>query len=256
MKILVYVPLNPWVPRIYARTLTSVLTMQWNEPVDVVLGRADREPDGINRGHDELTSKHNQARHMVLELGYDALLLIESDVIVPPLTLERLTRVDADVAYGLYISRHGHRKWLAYDHVHESGTGASMSDIPMECPAAWGNVIETKGVGLGCTLIHRHVLEALEFRCPDHKTHDDWYFALDCQAHNFVQKHDCGVVCGHIQGTPDPKILWPEPDGGYSVQFFDNMLPDTVQITPGYQVVIDKIGIREMYQPPPIEMFG
>lgn len=249
MKILIYVPLAPQTPRIFARCVTSVLSMQWYEPIEIVFGRNDMKdyPDKP-AAYADMTAKYNRGRQMALDGGYDALMTIESDMIIPPLALERMTRIDSDVVYGLYVSRHGGRKWLAFDHITDKPyTGASLSDIPEEAARCWGSVRETKGVGMGCTLIHRHVLESIEFRCPDTTVANDWFFALDCAAHGFKQVHDLGVVCGHIQGAPDPKILWAEPNGKYSVQFFENGLPDVVQLSGGYTIDINKFGTTEIF---------
>ena len=78
----------------------------------------------------------------------------------------------------------------------------------------WGNVIDTTGVGLGCTLIRREVLEAIPFRVVDKWIANDWYFALDVAEKGFTQAHDCGVVCGHIDGY---RVLWPDVAHGYRV---------------------------------------
>lgn len=89
----------------------------------------------------------------------------------------------------------------------------------------WGKVAETKGVGMGCTLIHRNVLEAIEFRnAPNDEVADDWLFSLDCVEHGFKQMHDFGVVCGHIM--PDGNVVWPNPQspGGYDVEICNPQL--------------------------------
>lgn len=251
MKLLIYVPLAPQTPKIYARSLTSIFAMQWSEPCEIIMGRNDmKQYPGHSEGYLDLVEKHNRARIMALDGGYDALLFVESDMILPPLTLERLTRIDADVVYGLYVSRHGTHKWLAFDHITaDPYYGASLSDDPTLAIEAWGQAVETQGVGMGCTLIKRRVLEQIEFRCPDTKVADDWFFAIDAKEHGFKQVTDCGTVCGHIQGAPDPKIFWPEPDGKYSVQFFDNAMPDTIKMTNGYQVHLSKIGSVELFAP-------
>lgn len=252
MKVLIYVPLAPITPKIYARSLTSIFAMQWHEPCEIVFGRNDGQGTPGNNGHyPDLTAKYNRGRQMTLDGGYDAMLTVESDMILPPLTLERLSRVDADVAYGLYVSRHGSHKWLAFDHITGAPyTGASLSDVPEEAVLAWGNVRETAGVGLGCTLIHRRVLEKISFRCPDIKVANDWIFSLDCKANGFIQAHDCGVVCGHIQGAPDPKIFWPDPTGKYSVQFFDEAMPESVRLSNKFDLTIHHLGTKELYRAP------
>ncbi len=168
---------------------------------------------------------------MALDSGYDALWTVEADMIVPPDALRRLAAVDADVAYGLYVSRHGRLQWLAYLSVTEH-SGTSISVLPERAREAWGKVIETQGAGMGCTLIHRHVLEAIPFRrISGTQLANDWYFSLDCIAHGFRQAHDMGCVCGHIQGLPSPKIYWPDPDDErlIRVEFLAEAMPERVQ---------------------------
>jgi hypothetical protein len=72
--------------------------------------------------------------------------------------------------------------------------------------------MDVAGVGLGCTLIKRRVMEAIDFRLeptqPD--VHNDWVFGVDVQAGRFSQKCDLGVICGHISMTPVPRVIWPD----------------------------------------------
>jgi hypothetical protein len=136
-------------------------------------------------------------------------------MVIPPLALERMSRVEADVVYGLYVSRHGRHQWLAFSTLAgppDKYAGQSFSGSPELCKSAWGSVVESAGVGLGCTFVHRRVLEAIRFRNPDGMVANDWHFALDVKAHGFHQAHDCGVVCGHIAGE---NTYWPTEDGGY-----------------------------------------
>jgi hypothetical protein len=218
-RILVYCPLSPSTPKVYGRTLQSIFAMDWAGPLDVVFGRHDHGPTDRGTAYREITEKYNGARDLALLGGYDALLTIESDMIVPPLTLERLTRLDADVAYGLYVSRHGKHQWLAYLTLYET-SGTSLSADRINAQAAWGQAIEVAGVGLGCTLIWRHVLEAIPFRWEEGGVANDWYFSLDLQARGYKQMTDCGVVCGHIASEPDPRIYWPDPEAErlYSIE--------------------------------------
>ena len=221
MKTLIYCPLNPLKPQVQPRTLESIFAMSWGEPAEVVFGRYDR-PRMPDRAavHEDITRKYNDARRMTLDGGYDALLTIEADMIVPEITLQRLALAPADVVYGLYVGRHSRHPWLAFQELGGLDgryTGASFSKNPEICVQAWGNVVESKGVGMGCTFIRRNVLEQIEFRCaPDQKVANDWMFALDVDAMGFSQAHDCGVVCGHIDGM---YIYWPAPDGKFRQEF-------------------------------------
>lgn len=227
MKILAYVPLAPETPKIYARTVTSIFRMEWPESLPVVFGRNDTPLWGKYR---DLRDKHNEARAMALQGNYDALLLVENDMVLPVDALQRLVAVDADVAYGLYVNRHGWNRWLAFYDIDGWG-GISYSQDPERMRDAWGNVRETKGIGLGCTLIHRNVLELLRFRnAPNDVVADDWVFALDCAEKGFTQAHDFGCVCGHIH--PQGKILWPNPDApnAHTIEFLGER--NMIEITP------------------------
>jgi len=65
--------------------------------------------------------------------------------------------------------------------------------------------LEVSGVGFGCTLIYRRVLEKLEMRGGDHPAPDN-YFATDCLRAGFKQVCRFDVQCGHINNDV---ILWP-----------------------------------------------
>lgn len=217
MNVMVYCPLRPDEPRIESETLASIMELEWPEPLDVVFGKEDRErspQDGLEVNRN-ITDKYNRARQMVLDGGYDAMLTIEADMIVPPDALLRLSEVDADIAFGLYVSRHGSHPWLTIAKATENVRGSKqMGDSWHERNEMWGRVVETAGVGLGCTLIRHHVLKKLAFRCEDKYIANDWYFSVDAKAAGFTQKHDCGVVCGHIGGY---QTYWPDIPNGYKV---------------------------------------
>jgi len=220
MKILLYCPLAPSRPRIYARTMTSIMTMDWPHAMPVVFGRNDTP---VGSKYVDICAKHNEARQMTLDGNFDALFLVENDMVIPADALTRLTALDADVAYGLYVARHGLHQWLCYTYLGDTG-GVSLTPQDELRREVWGKPFASQGVGMGCTLIHRHVLEAFEFRThPDDDVADDWMFSLDCIAAGFRQVHDLGVVCGHIAKPQSPRILWPDPDaeGGYRIEWFN-----------------------------------
>ena len=209
--VLIYCPLNPTIPGVDNRTLESIFAIEWNGKADIVFGKHD---NATGRNQD-ITDKYNQARDLVLSNGYDALMTIEADMIPPPHSLERLFGVGVDVAYGLYVSRHGPHPWLVFSNVTENVRGSvQMGNTWDERESLWGNVTDTAGVGLGCTLIQREVLEAIPFRVADKWIANDWYFALDVAEKGFTQAHDCGVVCGHIDNY---RVLWPDVAHGYRV---------------------------------------
>lgn len=152
----------------------------------------------------DLCYKHNQARRLTLDGGYDALLCVDADMVLPVDALDRLCGVNADVAYGLYVSRQTHTRWLCF--IDKSMTTTYTG--------AMNGVIDSCGAGLGCTLIHRHVLERIEFRTNGH-TASDWWFAIDAANYGYRQAHDLECVCGHIDGD---RVLWPDNERRYRVE--------------------------------------
>ena len=221
-KILVFTPTKT----IFKRTLDDLVHLRYTGPVDFMQTR-----DNPYRTHGPMSESYRRnvlynyqkGRALALSGGYDAMLAIESDMAIPPDALEKLLEVDADVAYGLYCWRHGKPRWNAYIEplggTQEGSTMQSIINWPDRAREAWGKVVPVWGVGLGCTLIHRHVLEALEFR-GTWPASCDWYFALDAVEKGFRQASHLGVVCGHMTMEPTPQILWPDADNprGYRLE--------------------------------------
>jgi hypothetical protein len=172
--------------------------------MSVVLERNDN-PE--RRGYEDITEKYNRARDLVLNNGYDALLTVEADMIVPPGALKRLSSLETDVAYGLYCSRRPRHSWLVFLELSER-QGTAITKKPDLARKYWGRAIESCGAGLGCTLIKRHVLEEIDFRLQSGGPASDWWFALDCIKAGFRQVSDLSTVCGHIDKD---MVIWPDP---------------------------------------------
>ena len=68
----------------------------------------------------------------------------------------------------------------------------------------WGKV---GGVGWGCTLIRRAVLERISIRSKDKDDAGDVGFAGDCISRGVEQIARFDVLCGHIK--EDGTVLWP-----------------------------------------------
>lgn len=207
MRILIFCPMYSGKLAIRRATVESIFALDWDHRCDVVFGREDKQP--AQQAMDEnITQKYNDARTMAINGDYDAMLTVEADMVIPAITLQRLTRVSADVVYGLYVSRHS-KKWLVFDELTEAA-GSYACDTEGFAKDAWGKVVESVGVGLGCTLIYKRALLDIPFRLDGFMS-CDWYFSLDCIEQGFTQKHDLGVVCGHIDNN---EILYPSLDPG------------------------------------------
>ena len=232
MKILCYVPLHPEYG-IRPQTLASVMALEHDDVLDMVFSSGDNPHTEL---FENVTHQHNKARRLVLDNGYDALLSVEADMIVPPDTIGKLIDANADIAYGLYVWRHKIKRWSAYKALSLwGGESVSHNHNGQDARASWGKIIDVAGMGMGCTLIHRDVLERLVFRLHDgkhswiqdeyaadfkkmgidpYREHkqmvcDDWLFAMDAQHYGFTQRANLRVVCGHIDND---SILWPDPE--------------------------------------------
>ena len=218
--VLVFVP----VYRLEPETVESVLSLQWDGPLswlfqrDNPLTEADVEDERV-RGVRNHVHQYQRGRRAFLAGPYDAMLVIESDIIAPPDTLRRLAALDADVAYGAYIFRRSQTINL-YEHY---GDGARNPGEPLTYrPGAWqaalrAGKVRVAGAGLGCVLIKRHVLEAIDFRTlsaeMSPRVHCDSWFTADVYSAGFSQWADTRVICGHkdVDGTvlwPDGTVLW------------------------------------------------
>lgn len=199
--------------QLYIHTVQSIFVQQWDGPLDFLFLSGETTDDV----YQAVTDKYNRAREQALSGGYDALFCVEADMLIPPDALAKLVSVGADVAYGLYCWRHDPATgmWSAYPVVGPT-KGYSLSHIKDEARACWGRVAIVNGVGLGCTLIRRRVLEAVPFRHAEGgvtrniPVHCDWVLSEDCQAHGFTQVMDLSVVCGHIRPTEPRTVVWPD----------------------------------------------
>lgn len=209
-SVLVYTPL--W--RSYARAAASRAALLEAAPCPVELVTDAEQvyppPDQRNVLH-----AYERARERLLASDHTHLLCLEDDMVCPPDTAARLLAADTPVTYGLYTWRRQGHPWSAYRHVYVDSGVSWSEDSPWEAAKLLrlGGVVETKGLGMGCTLIARAVLQAIPFRLfnpTGQGPANDWSFAVDCQAAGVRQAHHFGVVCGHM--LAEHETVWPDVD--------------------------------------------
>lgn len=185
---------------------------------------ADALADG---GRANILHNYAKGREMALAGGYDAVLIVESDVVPPPDALDRLAALlapekeggrGADVAYGLYVFRpkgaHGGRSVNVFARLHPRPGGCRNIGSPLTAhpgryeAALREGVVPCSGGGLGIVLAKRAVFEAVPFRSEGPTgNHSDAYWNADVWRAGFEQWADLAVVCGHK--TPEGDVLWP-----------------------------------------------
>lgn len=108
MRILVFCAVGP---RMEPETLASLGALEVGlHEVQIVLSR---RPGQMGNRH--ILGQYQRARELALTGGYEALMTVESDMVVPPDALLRLVSVleaGADGASGLYAHRHAYRPGL------------------------------------------------------------------------------------------------------------------------------------------------
>lgn len=219
MRILLFCP--TWSERgvqaIRPETVECIKNLIHPEGVEVTVKISDNNPHertGDRRGdHENTLFQYQLARELMLKGGYDYLFTVEHDMIVPKDALVKLLEVNAGVAYGVYRFRQKPAVLNVYRAVGKKARfpDFSLDYFPEVLERARRQVItDCSGLGFGCTLIKREVLEKVEMRRFEVGGHPspDMQFAADCVRLGIVMKAHFGVSCGHIK--PNGTVLWPE----------------------------------------------
>lgn len=208
---MVFVPI--W--RLEPETIEAVFNLEWDGPLTISFQNDNPYPDQRDKLKRRILNHHHQfkrGQESFLSGRYDAMMIVESDIIPPPDAIKKLAALDTDVAYGVYRFR-----LTNVVNIFElypgrpRNVGESISIRPDRLAAAVkARIVKCSGAGLGCILIKRHVLESVEFRIdyPKHGCHTDTHFTNDLHRHGFERLADMTVICGHKD--EQGQILWPE----------------------------------------------
>lgn len=186
-------------------SLASIRTVAQRHRLDTVYLRDGDQDDAHEHRYARTTRKYALAQQLALAGGYDALLLIDDDQVIPDDAYTSLIALDSDVAWGLTVWRNAPHSWSAIVEAEGDDHCVPLDTRPELARAVWGGPVDVVGCGNFCTLIRRRALEATPFeRRGRHGC--DWYFAQDCVRHGFTLRADTGLHVGHIDGE---RILWP-----------------------------------------------
>ena len=206
-------------------TVASIVGQQTRHFVTWQIGRCNPYP---GRDMRNVLAQYNYARELCLSGPYDALLTIEHDMTPPAHALDTLVNTPAGVVYGTYLLRHGVPTLNAWRYEGTQGLGMSLDRYPDELRTfARAGVGRVSGVGFGCTLIRRQVLEQIPFRADGNDHAPDMPFALDCVRHEILQLARFDVRCGHIdKGTILERQIGGGPTRKVKVKQAINILVD------------------------------
>ena len=128
------------------------------------------------------------------------------------------------MVYGVYMLRHGAWVLNAWEYIGDHAMGESLTLYPAKLARAQAQgVARVAGVGWGCTLIRRDVVERFPVREGDGA--GDLPFALDCLLGGVVAVADFGVCCDH----------W---DGELRLRAFGGVMQDRVTVRALQDVVV------------------
>ena len=162
-----------------------------------------------------IISGRNIIREEFLKGGYEYLFFLDSDVIIPADTIEKLLSWKQNLITGVYlVAKHIKGKPYAlpclFKHL---GNGMnqqfSLKEVQKE------GLVEIDSAGLGCCLIHRNVLKDITFRnIGESKTGgEDFAFFIDAKEKGFQAYADMSIKCFHMH--------YPENDPRHNFHKFE-----------------------------------
>lgn len=188
--------------RLEPETIERIHKQKWHGAVDFFFTRDN--PFKGRQAYLNIEANMNKARGFFLRENYDAMFVVESDMLPPYDALERLAMVDADVAGGLYVMRQSSKATNAM--VYDPSDSCNLTAIPLN-ELRDKELIRANGVSMGCVLIGREVLKAIQFHA-ELPLPPDSPFMRDCNTAGFKTVVDASVMCGHK--TEDGRVLYPE----------------------------------------------
>ncbi|MDR2816280.1 MAG: hypothetical protein LBB62_06220 [Proteiniphilum sp.] len=150
---------------------------------------------------ERMVACRNRMREIVLEEGYDYLLFLEQDILpdrrIPDLLLKHGKPVCSALYFNIVRKGNPSVSYPGYNPMiwrYEDDTIVTPLFEELFPPA----LMKFDGCGLGCVLIHRHVLEKIAFRYEKDKPYfEEFYFMHDCKQHAIDIFVDTGLICRH-----------------------------------------------------------
>lgn len=168
----------------------------------------------LENARERMVVSRNLLRKKISEEGYDFFLNLDQDIIPPNDIIERMLKNNKKIQTGVYFVYNNQYSsensryliptlWVSDEVSSKVIDGASVRLMhPKETEQ--DNVVKVISCGSGCLLVHRDVLEKIEFRYdPFFPYFDDNWFCRDAFYQGFEIYADLSIKCKHlIKGKP------------------------------------------------------
>ncbi len=149
--------------------------------------KVEEDPKPASTRIDKILNGRKFLREYALKNNYDYLLFVDSDIMLPPNAFELMFSAKVDVLTGVYLNVFvlDGKKVIAPVLFKDLGDGnCQLYTVDAVTP---NKVLEIGAAGLGCTMISRKVLEAVDFRTFGNSTTggEDMAFYLDARLKGF-----------------------------------------------------------------------
>lgn len=148
-----------------------------------------------------VTKSHNLVRQKTLEGGYDFLLHLETDIFPPTDVIPRLLahrKPVVGVSYDIFDWQDREPVMLQVEELYDGESRSAIVRGKYNHGAYDGTLIDAWANGVGCTLIHRSVLEKIKFRYDKERDGfcDSW-FAWDLRQMGIPMHVDTSMYAFH-----------------------------------------------------------
>ena len=185
---------------------------------------AVEDPKPASTRIEKIVNGRKYLREHALKNDYDFLLFVDSDVMLPNRAVEVLLATKGDVVSGVYLNVFdlGTNKVIAPVVFKDLGDGNCQ--LYTYQGVAGGLVMDIGAAGLGCTLISRKVLAAVDFRALNSQTGgEDMAFYVDARSKGFKTVANTFVKCVHrpyqIADKRARLFEWNKHDWNYTVKY-------------------------------------
>jgi FkbM family methyltransferase len=149
----------------------------------------------------------SQIRNLIADWakGYDYLMSVDSDIVLPKDVLIKMLGADKDIVSGLYIQRIPGTQTVE---LYMDTPNGGCTNIPYSLLEGKG-VVEIAACGMGCALIKGEVFRKMEYphflykEALDHRNtvSEDVYFCMKARSIGFKVWADTSIKCDHIGAT-------------------------------------------------------